>query len=76
MAYMIAALVLLSLASFVAVIIGTSVGAGENDGFSQGAWPSIIMLPLFALPVAMILTIALLIVSTVKRSKRNGNPAN
>lgn len=68
---MIAGLVILSLASFVAVIIGTAMGAGTEDGFSNGLWPAVIMLPLFALPVAMLLTITLLIVSSVTR--RNGN---
>ena len=71
MAYLIAGLVVLSLASFVAVIIGTAMGAGTENGFSSGLWPTIIMLPLFALPTAMLLTIALLITSSI--SRRNGN---
>lgn len=71
MAYLIAGLVVLALASFVAVIIGTAMGAGTEDGFSQGLWPTIIMLPLFALPTAMLLTIALLIISNI--SRKNGN---
>lgn len=71
MAYLIAGLVVLSLASFVAVIIGTAMGAGTENGFSHGLWPTIIMLPLFALPTAMLLTIALLITSSI--SRRNGN---
>jgi Ni/Fe-hydrogenase subunit HybB-like protein len=71
MAYLIAGLVILALASFVAVIIGTAMGAGTENGFSQGLWPTIIMLPLFALPTAMLLTIALLIISSI--SRKNGN---
>lgn len=71
MAYLIAALVIVSLASFVAVIVGTAMGAGAEDGFSQGLWPIVIMLPLFALPAAMLLTIALLVISNVTR--KNGN---
>lgn len=71
MAYLIAVLVIVSLASFVAVIIGTAMGAGTEDGFSHGLWPTVIMLPLFALPSAMLLTIALLIISSVTR--KNGN---
>jgi Ni/Fe-hydrogenase subunit HybB-like protein len=70
MAYLIAGLVILALASFVAVIIGTAMGAGTENGFSHGLWPTIIMLPLFALPTAMLLTIALLITSNI--SRRNG----
>ena len=69
MAYLIAGLVLAALASFVAVIIGTAVGAGAADGFSHGVWPVILMLPLFALPAAMLLTIALLIISGITRSR-------
>jgi Ni/Fe-hydrogenase subunit HybB-like protein len=71
MAYLIAVLVIVSLASFIAVIIGTAMGAGTENGFSQGVWPIVIMLPLFALPSAMLLTIALLVISNVTR--RNGN---
>jgi Ni/Fe-hydrogenase subunit HybB-like protein len=50
MAYLIAGLVVVSLASFVAVIVGTAMGAGTEDGFSKGLWPIVLMLPLFALP--------------------------
>jgi Ni/Fe-hydrogenase subunit HybB-like protein len=71
MAYLIAGLVVVSLASFIAVIVGTAMGAGTEDGFSRGLWPIVLMLPLFALPSAMLLTIALLIISNV--SRRSGN---
>lgn len=69
MAYLIAVLVVLSLASFIAVIVGTALGAGTDDGFSEGLWPAVLMLPLFALPSAMLLTIALLVISSVTRRK-------
>ncbi len=68
-AYLIAALVVLSLGAFIAVIVGTGLGAGNDDGFSQGLWPVVLMLPLFALPTAMLLTIALLVISAVARGK-------
>jgi Ni/Fe-hydrogenase subunit HybB-like protein len=71
MAYLIAILVVLSLASFIAVIAGTAMGAGADDGFSQGVWPVVLMAPLFALPSAMLLTIALLIISSASRKKAN-----
>jgi Ni/Fe-hydrogenase subunit HybB-like protein len=71
MAYLIAGLVVVALASFVAVIVGTAMGAGTEDGFSRGLWPFVLMLPLFTLPSAMLLTIALLIISNV--SRRSGN---
>lgn len=69
LAYLIAVLVIISLASFVAVIAGTAMGAGGEDGFSSGAWPAVIMLPWFALPLAMLLTITLLVTSAISRSK-------
>ncbi|MHA6670130.1 hypothetical protein ACX3O0_14815 [Homoserinimonas sp. A447] len=71
MAYLIVVLVLASLASFIAVIVGTAVGANTEIGSGQGVWPIVLMLPLFALPSAMLLTIALLIISNV--SRRAGN---
>jgi uncharacterized membrane protein len=71
MAYLIAILVIVALASFIAVIVGTAMGAGTEDGFSQGVWPIVIMMPLFALPIAMLLTIALLIISGVTRKNAN-----
>ena len=69
-AYAIATLVVVSLLCFVAVIIGTWVGAADDGGFSVGLWPVIITLPLFALPIGMVLTITLLIVSASARAKR------
>lgn len=69
MAYLIAGLVLASLASFVAVIVGTAMGVGTDDGFSHGIWPIVLMLPLFALPAAMVLTFALLIVGAASRRR-------
>ena len=71
MAYLIAVLVILALASFIAVIVGTAMGAGVDDGFSQGLWPIVLMAPIFALPAAMLLTIALLIISSVTRKNAN-----
>lgn len=69
MAYLIAVLVLASLASFVAVIVGTAMGAGAEDGFSHGIWPIVLMAPLFALPAAMVLTFALLIMGAASRRR-------
>ena len=66
---MFVAIVGLSILAFIAVMIGTAAGAGANDGFSQGAWPIVIMLPLFGLPLAFILLLALLIVNGVRRTR-------
>ena len=50
-------------------MIGTLMGAGANDGFSQGVWPIVLTLPLFGLPIAFILLIALIIVNGVRRAR-------
>ena len=69
LAYMFAGVVGVSILAFLAVIIGTAAGAGADDGFSQGVWPFVIMLPWFGLPLGFLLLIALLIVNTVRRSR-------
>ncbi|WP_345068927.1 hypothetical protein [Leifsonia kafniensis] len=70
LAYMVAAVIGLSIIAFVAVIAATAAGVGANDGFSTGIWPFVIMLPLFGLPVGFVLIIALLVISTVRRSRQ------
>jgi uncharacterized membrane protein len=69
LAYMVAAVVGLSILAFVAVLIGTSAGVGNNDGFSHGVWPFVLTLPLLGLPVGFVLLIALLVISAVRRSR-------
>ncbi len=58
-----------SIAAFLAVMIGTLAGAGARDGFSQGVWPVVIMLPWFGLPIAFLMLVALLIVNGVRRAR-------
>ena len=69
LAYMFVAIVGISILAFIAVMIGTLVGAGANDGFSQGVWPIVLTLPLFGLPIAFILLIVLIIVNGVRRAR-------
>lgn len=69
LAYMVAGVVGLSILAFVAVLIGTASGAGDNDGFSQGAWPFVIVLPLIGLPLGFILLIGLLVVNGIRRGR-------
>lgn len=66
---MIVGLVVASVIAFIAVIVATQLGAGADDGFSQGLWPTILMLPLFALPVAFVLLVVLLIRGVGRRSR-------
>jgi hypothetical protein len=67
LAYMVAGVVGISIIAFIAVIIGTSTGVGANDGFSQGIWPFVIMLPLFGLPIGFVLIIVLMVTNAVRR---------
>jgi TRAP-type C4-dicarboxylate transport system permease small subunit len=71
LAYSAAGLVILSLLCFFTLIIGTWLGAGPAQGSGKGVWPTVELLPLVALPVAMVLIIVLLVVSMVARSKQN-----
>lgn len=71
LAYMVAATVGLSIAAFLAVMIGTLAGAGANDGFSQGIWPLVLVLPLIGLPIGFILLVTLLIVNGVRRARES-----
>ena len=66
---MVAAVVVLSILCFITLIAGTALGAGNNDGFSQGLWPTVITLPLFGLPVGFVLIIVLMVLSGVRRSR-------
>jgi hypothetical protein len=69
LAYMFVAVVGASIAAFLAIMIATFAGAGADDGFSQGVWPVVIMLPWFGLPIAFLLLIVLLIVNGVRRAR-------
>ena len=69
LAYMVASAIGLSILAFLAVIIGTWLGAGADDGFSTGIWPVVIILPLIGLPLGILFLVALLITSAVNRSR-------
>lgn len=68
LAYMVASIIVLSLAAFIALIVGTAVGL-ERDDFAQGIWPTITILPLIGLPIGFVLIIVLLVVSAVRRGR-------
>ena len=71
LAYMVAAIVGLSIAAFLAVMIGTLLGAGANDGFSTGIWPVVLVLPLVGLPIGFLLLVTLLIINGVRRARES-----
>ena len=74
LAYIIAALVILSLVCIAAILIGTWAGQFAQQGSGQGLWPTVFFFPLVALPIAFVLIIVLLIVSA--RRNRALNRAN
>jgi Mn2+/Fe2+ NRAMP family transporter len=75
MAYMIVAIVGLSIVAFFAVIIGTFAGMKGPD-FAAGVWPAIAYLPLIGLPIGLLLIIVLLILSIRRRGKEAANAKN
>ncbi|RFA19304.1 hypothetical protein [Subtercola boreus] len=68
LAYMVASAVGLSILAFLAVIIGTAAGM-KGDSFSQGVWPTILLLPLFGLPIGFVFLVVLLVISLRKRAR-------
>lgn len=71
LAYIAAGLVILSIACFFVLMIGTWLGAGPDQGSGKGIWPTVELLPLGALPVAFVLVLIVLVVNMVGRSKQN-----
>lgn len=71
LAYIIGGLVILSVAAIVAVIMGTWLGAGGDQGAGKGIWPAVFFTPLIGLPVAFVLMIILLVVSLIGRGRQN-----
>ncbi|UNK71807.1 multidrug ABC transporter ATPase [Microbacterium sp. H1-D42] len=57
-----------SILSFFAIIIGTATGMSQ-DSFGTGVWPFIAALPLYGLPLAFVMIIALLIISFVRKGR-------
>lgn len=68
LAYMVAATVGLSILAFLAVIIGTAAGV-QREEFGEGIWPVVVMLPWIGLPLGILLLVALLITSSVRRMR-------
>jgi uncharacterized integral membrane protein len=66
LAFMIASSVGLSILCIVAVIVGTAVGV---KNFGEGAWPVVIVLPGIGLVIGLVLIVALLVVSSVRRGR-------
>ena len=63
---MVASAVGLSLICIVAVIIGTAVGIRN---FNEGLWPLVIVLPAPGLLIGLVLIIALIVISSIRRGR-------
>lgn len=70
LAFMLLGLVLLSVGTFLAIIIGTWQGMGSSD-FAGGIWPVVVMVPYIGLPLAFVVLITLMITSVIRRSREN-----
>lgn len=75
LAYMVAGIIVLSLAAFVALIIATGMGL-EREDFASGIWPAVTILPLIGLPIGFVLIIVLLVVSAVRRGRAAKDAGN
>ena len=71
LAFMVAAIIGLSIAAFLAVMIGTLLGAVAIEGFSTGIWTVVLVLPLVGLPIGFLLLVALLIINGVRRARES-----
>ena len=65
LAFMFAGVILLSVISLILTLIGGAVGADPTSG----VWPVILVLPLPGLTIAVVLLVALLVVTAVRRSR-------
>ncbi|WP_411558056.1 multidrug ABC transporter ATPase [Plantibacter sp. MPB07] len=70
LAYMVVTIVAVSIAAFVAVMVGTATGLEQGD-FAVGLWPVVTILPLVGLPIAFLMLITLIIVGAVRRSRES-----
>ena len=61
-------LAIVAILCFFAVILARPLGVTD---FTQGLWPTILVFPLIALPIAFILIVVLLVMSFVRRARAN-----
>lgn len=58
----------LSVICFFAIIIGSAAGM-DQSAFGTGAWPLVAAVPLWGLPIAFVMIIALLVMSFVRKGR-------
>ncbi|MGL3150967.1 multidrug ABC transporter ATPase [Microbacterium sp. A82] len=68
LAYTALTLAALSVICFFAIIIGSAAGLDQH-AFNAGAWPLVAAVPLYGLPIAFVLIIALLIMSFIRKGR-------
>jgi len=68
LAYTALGLAAASIVCFFSIIIGTATGM-DQASFGHGIWPFVAGLPLFGLPIAFLMVIALLIINFVRRGR-------
>lgn len=71
LAFMSLGIAALSVLCFFAIMISTATGM-EHEDYATGVWPVVAAIPLYGLPIAFLLILALLIMSFARRGKANG----
>ncbi|MEP6482181.1 MAG: hypothetical protein ABJA94_09265 [Rhodoglobus sp.] len=66
LAFMVASAIGLSILCFIVVIIATAAGL---KNFGTPPWPTVIILPAIGLPLGLVLMIALIIISGLRRGR-------
>ncbi len=66
-------LVALSIACFIATIIGSVAGMSQDD-FGSGIWPVLGTFPLIALPLALVVILVLVLTSSVRKGRADTRP--
>ena len=66
LAYLVAISIALAVMSFVAVVVATA--AGQKD-FDTGAWPAVLTMPYFSLPLGVVFIITLLVFNGRRRQR-------
>lgn len=70
LAYALVALVVASVISFIAIIVGTMNGLARED-FAEGIWPLATVMPYIGLPLAFVLLITLVLIGGRRRARAN-----
>lgn len=70
--YMAASMIGVALLSIIAVFVARAAGAD----LASGLWPAVAMLPIVALPLGFVVTVAFIVISARRRSRESRDAAN